>query len=121
MLHARTVLSRLALAVAILSAALALPAVADDAGFTPIFDGKSLEGWEGKDFWSVEDGAIVGRTTAEKPTNGNTFLVWRQGTLDDFELALTYRITVLAQASGRSTQAAWQAVWQPQAQLVRLR
>ena len=27
--------------------------------------------------------------------------------------ALTYRITVLAQASGRSTQTAWQAVWQP--------
>ena len=31
-------------------------------------------------------------TTAEKPTNGNTFLVWRQGTLDDFELTLRYMI-----------------------------
>jgi hypothetical protein len=63
-----------------------------DAGFTPIFNGTSLEGWEGKDFWTVKDGAIVGTTTAEKPTNGNTFLVWRQGTLDDFELKLEYKI-----------------------------
>lgn len=55
-----------------------------DAGFTPIFNGTSLEGWEGKDFWTVKDGAIVGTTTAEKPTEGNTFLIWQQGTLDDF-------------------------------------
>ena len=27
--------------------------------------------------------------------------------------AFTYRITALAQASNRNTQAAWQAVWQP--------
>ena len=63
-----------------------------DAGFTPIFNGTSLEGWEGKDFWTVKDGAIVGTTTAEKPTNGNTFLIWQQGTLDDFELKLKYKI-----------------------------
>ncbi len=63
-----------------------------DAGFTPIFNGTSLEGWEGKDFWTVKDGAIVGTTTPEKPTNGNTFLIWRQGTLDDFELKIKYKI-----------------------------
>jgi len=67
---------------------------ADDAGFVPIFNGTSLDGWEGKpEFWSVQDGAIVGQTTAEKPTKGNTFLIWRQGNLDDFELRLAYRIT----------------------------
>ena len=53
------------------------PATAEDsadAGFVPIFDGKSLAGWEGKpEFWRVEDGAIVGETTAENPTKGNTF------------------------------------------------
>ena len=69
---------------------------ADDAageGFVPLFNGTSLDGWEGKpEFWSVADGAIVGRTTAEKPTAGNTFLVWKQGLVDDFELRLTYRI-----------------------------
>ena len=58
---------------------------ADDAGFVPIFNGTSLEGWEGKpEFWSVQDGAIVGLTTAEKPTKGNTFLIWLQGNVDDF-------------------------------------
>jgi type 1 glutamine amidotransferase len=64
-----------------------------DEGFVPIFDGTSLAGWEGKpEFWRVENGAIVGETTAEKPTPGNTFLVWRQGLLDDFELVLAYRL-----------------------------
>jgi type 1 glutamine amidotransferase len=66
----------------------------DDAGFVPLFDGKSLAGWEGKpEFWRVEDGVIVGETTAEKPTKGNTFLIWRAGQVDDFELELAYRIT----------------------------
>jgi type 1 glutamine amidotransferase len=69
------------------------PAVAADA-LVPIFNGTSLDGWEGKpEFWRVENGAIVGETTAENPTQGNTFLVWRQGLVDDFELELQYRIT----------------------------
>ena len=70
------------------------PAAADEAGFVQLFDGKSLSGWEGKpEFWSVRDGAIVGETTAERPTKGNTFLIWRQGTVDDFELRFLYRLT----------------------------
>ncbi len=64
-----------------------------DPAFVPIFDGTSLAGWEGKpEFWRVEDGAIVGETTADKPTKANTFLVWRQGLVDDFELVLQYRL-----------------------------
>ena len=75
------------------SCVLATAADADEQGFVSIFDG-SLDGWEGKtEFWSVADGAIVGQTTAENPTQGNTFLFWRQGELDDFELRLSYRIT----------------------------
>jgi hypothetical protein len=67
---------------------------ADEAGFVPIFDGKTLDGWEGNpEIWRVEDGAIVGQTTAEKPIKANTFLIWRQGKLDDFELRLSYRLT----------------------------
>ena len=66
---------------------------ADDEGFRAIFDGKTLTGWDGNSqFWSVEDGAITGMTTAENPTRGNTFIVWRDGELDDFELRLEYRI-----------------------------
>ena len=90
--HGWTVRSILAALGAILGTAAILPAAEPDAGFTPIFNGTSLEGWEGKDFWTVKDGAIVGTTTPEKPTNGNTFLIWRQGTLDDFELKLKYKI-----------------------------
>ncbi len=34
-----------------------------------LFNGKDLTGWEGnKDLWSVQDGAIDGQTTKEKPT-----------------------------------------------------
>lgn len=67
-------------------------AVAQD-GFEPIFDGKSLEGWEGAEgLWTVEDGAITGRTTAESPIPGNTFLIWRAGELKNFELRLKFRI-----------------------------
>lgn len=67
---------------------------ADPDGFVSIFNGTSLDGWEGMpEFWRVEDGAIVGETTVEKPTKGNTFLIWRQGLVDDFELVLQYRLT----------------------------
>jgi hypothetical protein len=69
-------------------------ASAGDDGFRPIFDGKSLEGWDGNtEVWRVENGAIVGQTTAEKPTKGNTFLVWRKGEPSDFELVLEFRMT----------------------------
>ena len=58
-----------------------------------LFDGSTLDGWEGKDpFWSVEDGAITGRTTAAQPTEGNTFLIWRGGEVGDFTLRLKFRI-----------------------------
>jgi putative membrane-bound dehydrogenase-like protein len=77
--------------------ALSLPAqAADEAdaeGFVSIFDGKSLDGWDGNPkFWSVRDGAITGQTTAENPTQGNTFIVWRKGEIGDFELRLKFRI-----------------------------
>jgi hypothetical protein len=70
-----------------------LPAAEED-GFKPIFDGKSLSGWDGDPkFWRVEDDAITGQTTKDNPTKSNTFIIWRDGaTVDDFELALEYRI-----------------------------
>jgi type 1 glutamine amidotransferase len=70
-----------------------LVALAAQDGFEPIFDGKSLEGWDGDPkFWRVEDGAITGQTTAENPTKGNTFIVWRRGEVADFEMKVEYRI-----------------------------
>ncbi|GBL43140.1 hypothetical protein EMGBD4_06390 [Verrucomicrobiota bacterium] len=69
--------------------ALASTAVAEDKN---LFNGKDLTGWKGLDFWSVEDGCITGRTTKEKPTKGNTFLVWQGGEVGDFELTFKYKI-----------------------------
>lgn len=67
-------------------------------GFRKLFDGRTLAGWEGRPgFWSVEDRAIVGRTTKENPLKGNTFLFAKSNgknlLVDDFELRLSYRIT----------------------------
>ncbi len=57
-------------------------ASADD--WVALFDGKTLDGWQGDAaIWSVEDGEIVGRTTPE--TNRTTYL-HRDGVFDDFEL-----------------------------------
>jgi hypothetical protein len=60
-----------------------------DEGFTPIFDGKSLEGWEGdKDLWKVEGGAIVGDS---KGIKHNEFLSTKRE-YGDFELRLEFRL-----------------------------
>ena len=69
------------------------PVHAAEEGFTAIFDGKSLDGWEGNTaLWSVRDGAITGQTKAETALKHNTFLVWKGGNVADFELRLRYRI-----------------------------
>ncbi|HPD31464.1 MAG TPA: DUF1080 domain-containing protein [Phycisphaerae bacterium] len=61
--------------------------------FRSIFDGRTLNGWDGDPvYWRIEDGAITGQTTPDKPLKHNTFLIWRDGELDDFELVLEYRI-----------------------------
>ncbi len=64
-----------------------------------IFNGKDLTGWEGNPaLWSVEDGAITGKTPPDPANpekgiiNHNTFLVWKAGTVADFELTFQYRI-----------------------------
>jgi hypothetical protein len=58
-----------------------------------IFNGRDLKGWEGDPgLWSVEDGAIVGRTTAEAPIKNNTFLIWKDGKVGDFRLKFEYKI-----------------------------
>ncbi len=57
-----------------------------------LFNGKDLTGWSGqRGFWSVEDGAITGRTTAEHPAKQNTFLIW-DGEAADFELRFKYKL-----------------------------
>lgn len=65
------------------------------AGETPLFNGKDLTGWEGNPaLWSVVDGTITGKAnhTPETKINHNTFLVWKAGTVGDFELTLKYKM-----------------------------
>jgi hypothetical protein len=67
---------------------------AKDAGFTTIFDGKTLDGWDGDPkYWRVEDGNLVGEITPETIVKRNTFVIWRGGAPADFELKLEYRIS----------------------------
>jgi putative heme-binding domain-containing protein len=67
-------------------------ASADEPKFQSLFDGKTLSGWQGEEsLWSVQDGAIVGQTTAEAPIKGNTFLVWQGGEIGDLEFRCQVR------------------------------
>ncbi len=62
-------------------------------GWRELFDGKTLRGWDGDpNYWSVQAGAITGRTTAERPLRRNTFIIWRGGQVGDFELELEFRV-----------------------------
>jgi hypothetical protein len=64
---------------------------APDVGFTPLFDGATLTGWEGSaDYFRVEDGVIVGGTDAA-PIPRNEFLCRRE-VVGDFELRLRFRL-----------------------------
>ncbi len=60
----------------------------DHTGWTSLFDGKTLVGWDGdRNYWRVQDGAIFVESTCEKPT-GTIYLVWQGGEPADFELKL---------------------------------
>lgn len=65
-----------------------------ETGFRSLFDGRTMAGWDGDpDFWKVEDGALVGQTTAQHQPKQNTFLIWRGGQPGDFELRLDFKLT----------------------------
>jgi hypothetical protein len=70
------------------------PASGDEPGFKLIFDGKTLDGWEGDPkYWRVEDGMLIGEVTPDTLLKSNTFIIWRGGSPKDFELKTDYRIT----------------------------
>lgn len=57
------------------------------------FDGRTLDGWEGdRRFWSVQDGEIIGRSTAEQRVPHSEYLVWTGAMPNDFELRCAIRI-----------------------------
>ncbi len=75
----------------------------EPSGMTPMFDGKTLTGWDGNpQIWSAKDGVIRGETTKENPTKGNTFLIWKNGEPGDFEFRVTYRLDPNKTGAGNS-------------------
>ncbi len=64
----------------------------DHVGWTQIFDGKTLDNWDGDtSVWHVEDGAIVGESSSEHPS-GTTNIIWRGGEPANFELKLEMKL-----------------------------
>ena len=73
---------------------LLLPAAAPAENPISIFDGQTLNGWDGDPaYWRVENGAIAGETKRGASPKQNTFLIWRGGAPGDFELQAEYRLT----------------------------
>jgi len=77
-----------------------IAAPAEAVGLRPLFNGKDLRGWDGDPrLWSVRDGVIHGETTAEQPSKGNTFLIFKgpdreaqlSSVFRNFELRLSFR------------------------------
>ena len=66
----------------------------DENGFVKIFDGKSLDGWEGDStYWRVENGCLVGEVTPATILKRNSFIIWRKGLTTDFEIRVDYLVT----------------------------
>jgi Domain of Unknown Function (DUF1080) len=64
----------------------------DHTGYVRIFDGVSLKDWDGDPtVWHVQDGAIVGESTKEKPV-GNSYIVFRGFESHDFDLKLEIKV-----------------------------
>jgi hypothetical protein len=68
-------------------------------GFTPLFDGKTLDGWEGKEeVFRVEKGAIVAGSLTEIVKN-NEFLCTKKN-YGDFELRLEAKLVGAGENAG---------------------
>ncbi len=73
-----------------------LAAASLHAGEKKIFNGTDLTGWKGvPEFWSVQDGCLTGKTTTENMVKENTFLVWQDGEVGDFEFTCKFKLTDL--------------------------
>ena len=63
-------------------------------GFVNIFDGKTLNNWEGDPtYWRVENGNLVGEITPQTLLKTNSFIVWKGGEPANFELKGEFNIT----------------------------
>jgi len=83
-----------ALGVVLFAVALRFAGAAEPAGeFVELFNGKDLDGWDGDaQLWAVQDGIITGKTSADRPLKKNSFLIWKKGTVRDFELHASFKL-----------------------------
>lgn len=59
-----------------------------------LLNGKDLSGWDGDPkLWRVENGVVTGTCAGPDALAHNTFLIWRDGVVKDFELKVTMRVT----------------------------
>jgi hypothetical protein len=64
----------------------------DHEGYVSLFNGKNLDNWDGNPkFWRVEDGAIVGESTAKNPS-GNSYIAYRGMKAKDFTLKFEIKV-----------------------------
>jgi hypothetical protein len=82
-------------AVGLLAAAIALPALASDGQWKPLFDGKDLNGWKhvGKGDMTVENGLI-------HTHGGMGLLYWNGGKLGDCTIRVVYKMRDFNDNSG---------------------
>lgn len=63
-------------------------------GFVSIFDGKTLDGWDGDStYWRVEQGNLVGEVTPSTILDRNSFIIWQGDMPSDFELKVEFRVS----------------------------
>ncbi len=61
-------------------------------GFVNLLNGRDLSGWEGSPaYWSAEGGDLTGK--ADGTLKYNRFIVWRGGTLKNFELRVQVKVS----------------------------
>jgi hypothetical protein len=88
-----TPMNRLSACIVVCALLASSAASAEDDGFVSLFNGKDLSGWRGNtDYWSVQDGAMTATTTKDNLLTYNTFLIWEDGEVGDFQLRLKYKI-----------------------------
>ncbi len=71
-----------------------LAALVARGGEQSLFNGRDLDGWDGKPgWWHVEDGALTCESTAEKPCKKCNYLIWKGGEPADFELTADFKLS----------------------------
>lgn len=74
----------------------------DHTGWSELFDGKSLNGWDGNpEVWRLESGNLVAEYSSAPGTrNRETFIIWKGGEPQNFELKLEIRLEGAGADSG---------------------